>query len=255
MKNRAAFICLITILIGTNIYIVAQNKSDIKPSANKKYVMGKGKHCAEVEVNPLNELENLSLPNKEKYDRAKMDAKCIAPYEVEKLQALPKPDSVQVVHLFSSDKCDEFKPEKSKSNYVVFLSELKEFYQSHKNQFSMPQERLKQLIGSDDTYQCLVVIEIGAEYLERPTDFTFDDDGKLDKPLAPQPNRKKTDNYPDTNLGYTCDWHYGDGCRTGLSEFTWFKIDAAKKANKLKVSKPCEINKCADSVLGSVEKN
>lgn len=252
MKNRAAFICLITILTGTNIYLAAQNKSDTTPSANKKYEMVEGKKCTEVEVNPQNESETLKLKNNEKYKRAKLDAECIAPYEVEKLQALHKPDSVKVVHLFPSDNCNKFKPDDGK--YVSFLSELKEFYRSHKNEFSEPQERFKQLIGSNDNYKCLVVIEIGAEYLERPTDW-FNDDGKLNVPFTSQPNPKKKDSYPFTNLGYTCDWHYGDGCRKGLSEFKLFKINAAKKANKFSVLNSCEISKCADSVLDSVENN
>ncbi len=237
------------LLVALTVVIASLNTSEQTISKEKKYILENNK-CIEVEILTENEAKNKQLPNKEKYEKAKSDAQCIAPYEVLELQPLYKSETVKIVHLYSKNKCQKYKPQNGE--YFGSLNELQEFYKNDKSQFSIVQDRLNQLIGSNDDNNCLAVIELEAKYLYRPTSiFSFDDTGKPSSTIDFQPNNKKEDGYPFTNLGYACDWYYGDGCRRGLSEFILQDIEKAIIEKKMKVLNACKVNDCAVSIMNS----
>lgn len=69
------------------------------------------------------------------------------------------------------------------------------------------------------------------------------------KPInSPIKNESYDKKYPFTNLGYTCDWYYGDGCRKGLNEFF------IKEKNNSTIKKTCTIDDYLDEKCSEYKK-
>jgi hypothetical protein len=187
--------------------------------------------------------KNTGLSDKQKFEKAIEDAKEIEPDETEKLQRInAMNNTVRVVTAIEAE-CQKFKKDKNSnafSNNTVWVSlpaEIRSVFQSRKGEFADMENRLKKLLGLryDNTYRCLIELEVEASKITRPSSL-INADGNLLMPIIKAENERYNSKYPFTNLGYTCDWFYGDGCRYGLTEF-WIKPGngtVIKKACKIK---------------------
>ena len=188
----------------------------------------------------------------EKYFKEAMkDAKTIEPNEKEKLKVINASETpVWVIHL-TDDNCDKYqKPENIKyfankdDVWVALLSEMQSVFQQKKKagEFGNTENRLKKLLGLKwkPNYKCFVVLKLATNNIFRPTLF-FDWQGNQIKTINSIIENKIGD-YPFTNLGYTCDWYYGDGCRYGLTEFKLVKENDSSIVNACKMDESLEEN-------------
>ena len=159
----------------------------------------------------------------EKYFKEGMkDARKIEPNELKKdLQVLSASESsILVVHL-TENSCDDYKKAENikyfankEDVWITLLSEMKSVFQDKKmaGEFGNVKNRLKKLLGLKwkPNYKCFVELKVVTNKITCPTPF-FDWRGNQVKSIDSVIENKIGD-YPFTNLGYTCDWYYGDGC-------------------------------------------
>jgi hypothetical protein len=191
---------------------------------------------------------NMSLSDEKKFKKAMQDTKEIEPDEIEKLQPINVFEIRISVVTVIENICDDYKKAENvntfseKTVWISLASEIKSTIQKKKGEFVNKENRLKKLLGlrPDRTYRCVIELEVNAEKINRPSSL-FNLHGDLLKPINSKiKNEDYDDKYPFTNLGYACDWYYGDGCRFGVTEFI------IKKGNKSLIKKACTIDEYVD---------
>ena len=195
----------------------------------------------------------------EKYFKEAMkDAKTIEPNEIKKdLQVLSASETpILVIHL-TENSCDDYKKAENKKHFankddvwVTLFSEMKSVFQDKKmaGELGNVENRLKKLLGLKwkPNYKCFVELKVATNKITRPTPF-FDWQGNQVKPTDSVIENKIGD-YPFTNLGYTCDWYYGDGCRYGLTEFKLVKENDSIIVNACETDESLEENCLSQSL-------